>query len=440
MSLRERARMTGAAPAAGSLAGAHGFALLKEQVRAIASPDDIAALMVKDRDRARNELRSACRRAFEHEVWGALPAEDRAELASRLIDEVLGFGPLEQLLSDDAVTEVLVNGPSAVFYERGGTLHRSEIAFADGDQLRSLIDRILGPLGRRVDESSPIADARLPEGHRVHVVLPPVAIDGASVSIRKFAREALALSDLVANESIERSVRDLFECAVRTRRSIVVSGGTGSGKTTLLNALSCALPPAERIVTIEDSAELRFTSHPHVVRLEARPRNAEGQGEVTIRDLVISALRMRPDRIVVGECRGAEALDMLQAMNTGHDGSMTTLHANSAADVVARLTTLVRYAVDLPVDVVEANIASAFSLVVQTARSMSGARFVSEIAEPAFDRATRECRMKPLYRRADGAPRGRWVGLPAWAQGVVDLGEEGESEVAPWKRSTSCAA
>ena len=228
--------------------------------------------------------------------------------------------------------------------------------------------------------------------------------------------------------------------AVRARKSIAVSGGTGSGKTTLLNALSCVLPEGERIITIEDSAELRFLEHAHVVRLEARPRNAEGTGEVSIRDLVANALRMRPDRIVVGECRGPEALDMLQAMNTGHDGSLTTLHANSPADAVARLATMVRYAVDLPVDVIEANVASSFDVVVQTARALDGSRFVSEVAEFSFDEGRRRCVATSLFKRSVSERRGTWSAAPSWLDDLAELGVASEGEVGRWKRMSFLAA
>lgn len=285
-----------------------------------------------------------------------------------------------------------------------------------------------------------MVNARLPEGHRVHVIIPPLALDGPVMTVRKFAKRVMTLDDMVERGSFDERMRTFLVWAVRARKSIAVSGGTGSGKTTLLNALSCELSPEERIITIEDSAELRFLEHPHVVRLEARPRNAEGTGEVTIRDLVTNALRMRPDRIVVGECRGAEALDMLQAMNTGHDGSLTTLHANSPTDVVARLTTMVRYAVDLPVDVIESNVASAFDLIVQTARSLDGTRFVSELAELAYDREKRCCRVHVLYRREPSEREGRWRAFPGWLDGLSDAGIAADGEVEQWKRTSWRAA
>lgn len=416
-----------------------GLDALKEQVQAIVSADEVAALQAENPGRARSEVRSACRRVFEGLAWAGVAVEQRARLEGELLDAVFGFGPLEGLLADDAVTEIMVNGPQSVFFERDGRLFRSEQRFADEGQLRALVDRVLGPLGRRIDESSPMVNARLPQGHRVHVVIPPLALDGPVLTIRKFARRVMTLADMQALGSFDGAMRQFLTWAVRARKSVAVSGGTGSGKTTLLNALSCAIPHEERIITIEDSAELRFLEHPHVVRLEARPRNAEGLGEVTIRDLVTNALRMRPDRIVVGECRGAEALDMLQAMNTGHDGSLTTLHANSPADVVSRLATMVRYAVDLPVDVIDSNVASAFEVVVQTARALDGSRFVSDVAELVYDGGKRCCRVRPLFMRGLAERVGRWVALPAWIDEVADIGVAEREEVERWKR-TSCLA
>ena len=412
---------------------------LKNQMQAFVSIDDVAVMMSENPGRARNEIRSACRQAFENASWSAVPTDRRQALVDQLVDEVFGFGPLEPLLADEGVTEIMVNGPDDVFYERAGKLFRSSQRFADAEQLRALIDRVLGPLGRRVDEASPLVNARLPEGHRVHVVIPPLALDGPVMTIRKFARQVLTLDDMVQKGSFDQAMERFLVWAVRARKSIAVSGGTGSGKTTLLNALSCVLPQDERIITIEDSAELRFLEHPHVVRLEARPRNAEGTGEVAIRDLVINALRMRPDRIVVGECRGAEAIDMLQAMNTGHDGSLTTLHANSPADVVARLTTMVRYAVDLPVDVIESNVASAFDVVVQTARSLDGARFVSEVAELSFDWERRRCEARTLFARGPSDAEGRWLAVPQWIDELPRKGVASWEEVRTW-RSTACLA
>ena len=280
-----------------------------------------------------------------------------------------------------------------------------------------------------------MVNARLPEGHRVHVIIPPLALDGPVMTVRKFAKRVMTLDDMVATGSFDEAMRTFLVWAVRARKSIAVSGGTGSGKTTLLNALSCELPPSERIITIEDSAELRFLEHPHVVRLEARPRNAEGTGEVTIRDLVINALRMRPDRIVVGECRGAEALDMLQAMNTGHDGSLTTLHANAPREAVERLVTMVRFAVELPPDAIEAQIGNALDLIVQTARRPGGARCISEIAEVSFDHGRRRCVVRTLYRWEVGQEAGFWLDYPQWIDRLAPMGLADRREVKAWMRS-----
>ena len=303
------------------------FALLGElraRMQEVVSTDVLAKLAQENPERARNEVRSACRRVFDDPTWEAVDREVEARLVSQLLDSIFGYGVLEDLLADESVTEIIANGPGKVFAERDGRLSLTDRSFSGAGELRALIDRILGPLGRRIDEASPMVDARLPQGHRVNVVVPPIAIDGPYLTIRKFSSHVITLEEMEGSGSIDAQLRQFLVWAVRARRSIAVSGGTGSGKTTLLNALSCVIPPEERIVTIEDSAELRFFYHPDVARLEARPRNAEGEGEVTIRDLVRNSLRMRPDRIIVGECRGAEAIDMLQAMNTGHDGSLTT--------------------------------------------------------------------------------------------------------------------
>lgn len=413
---------------------------LRSQIQRYVSIDDIASMMAENPGRARNELKCACRQSFEDASWASLSEDRRRTLVEQLVDEVFGFGPLQPLLADDEVTEIMVNGPDSVYFEREGKLHRSDQRFASVDQLRALIDRILGPLGRRVDEASPLVNARLPEGHRVHVVIPPLALDGPVMTVRKFAKRVMRLEDMVAQGSFDQVMRQCLVWAVRARRSIAVSGGTGSGKTTLLNALSCALPQSERIITIEDSAELRFLEHPHVVRLEARPRSAEGTGEVPIRELVINALRMRPDRIVVGECREAEAIDMLQAMNTGHDGSLTTLHANSPVDVVSRLTTMVRYAVDLPVDVIESNVASAFDVVVQTTRSLDGRRFVSEVAELEFDQERRRCEVHTLFMRESSSDAGAWAAAPRWLDRLPRMGVADWKEVERWKSMARLAA
>ena len=310
-----------------------------------------------------------------------LPATDREELVARIVRESVGLGPLEDLLADPAVEEVLVNGPGTVYVERRGRLEPTGVAFADEEELRHTIERILAPLGRRVDELSPMVDARLADGSRVNVVVPPLAIDGPAVSIRRFGAERPGPDELVARGSLTAAQRQLLERAVAGRRSILVSGGTGSGKTTLLNAISGFIAPGERVVTIEDAAELRLRQ-PHVVRLESRPAGIEGRGEVTIRDLLRNALRMRPDRIVIGEVRGAEALDLLTALNTGHDGALSTLHANSPADALARLETLALMAdVGLPHAAIAEQVQRGIDFVVQVERRPDGSRAVVEVAE-----------------------------------------------------------
>lgn len=304
-----------------------------------------------------------------------------SELVQFVLDEALGLGPLELLLAEDSVNEIMVNGPFDVFVEKEGRVQRSDHRFTGDSALRGVIDRIVGRVGRRVDEASPLVDARLHDGSRVNVVLPPLSLCGPVVTIRKFARHRLGLRDMVMRGSLSLSMLRFLEICVRHRKNIVVSGGTGSGKTTLLNVLSNLIPPHERIVTIEDAAELRLT-HDNLVALEARNANSEGRGSITIRDLVRNALRMRPDRIVVGECRGGEALDMLQAMNTGHDGSLTTAHANSPRDVLTRLEVMALMAgVDLPLAAVREQIASAVDVIIQQARFPCGARKVTHIVE-----------------------------------------------------------
>lgn len=332
----------------------------------------------KSEDIARSELQISLRSILN--TSGASLDPSHADiLIQALIDEILGLGPLESLLNDEQVTEIMVNGMRSMFYEKGGKLHQIEQVFISEEQIRVLIDRIISPLGRRLDEQSPIVNARLKSGYRVNAVIPPLSIDGPCLTIRKFSDRISSLDELVDLGSIPKWYAMLLSFAVRDRQNIAVVGGTGSGKTTLLNALSCEIPKTERIITIEDSAELKFKSHPHVVRLEKRDASIEGLGEVSIRDLVINALRMRPDRIVVGECRGAEAIDMLQAMNTGHDGSLTTLHAGSPDEAIMRLILMSRFGIDLPTDVIEEQIASALDLIVMQARLGDGKRLVTEL-------------------------------------------------------------
>lgn len=431
--LLERARMVENARRHSDEGGRLTVDDLRRSVWRHVSLESIRTMMEENPERAKAELRAACKQAFVDANWSQLSLVEKQRLVNELLDHVFGMGPLEALLRDESVTEIMVNGARSVYCERGGKLEKCELCFANDEQVRMLIDRILGPLGRRIDESSPMVSARLPQGHRVHAVLPPLALDGPVLTIRAFARRVMTLDEMTSLGSIDGSLAQLLKWAVLARKSIVVSGGTGSGKTTMLNALSCEIPHQERIITIEDAAELKFEAHPHVVRLEARPRNAEGVGEVSIRELVINSLRMRPDRIVVGECRGGEALDMLQAMNTGHDGSLTTLHANSSGDVVERMITMVRYAVDLPVDAIEAQIGSAFDLVVHVARSSFGLRYVAEAAEMDFDRQARRCVMRRFYAREPNAGSSLWEGHPAWVDGLPEKGLASREEVDAWK-------
>ncbi len=307
--------------------------------------------------------------------------EERAELQQEIIDELLGLGPLEDLMRDPAVSEIMVNGPNVIYVERGGRITLTDRRFNDERHLRTIIERIIAPLGRRIDESSPMVDARLPDGSRVNAIIEPLALDGSTLTIRRFGTKRLGMDDLVRFGSIVPEATALLRAMVEARLNVVVSGGTGSGKTTFLNIMSNYIPNHERIVTIEDAAELMLNQE-HVVRLESRPANIEGRGAVIIRDLVKNSLRMRPDRIVVGECRSGEALDMLQAMNTGHDGSMTTLHANTPRDALARMETLVLMAgFDLPVRAIREQIASAVDAVVQIERMRDGSRKVTSITE-----------------------------------------------------------
>jgi len=305
----------------------------------------------------------------------------REELADRIVRDSVGLGPLEVLLADPAVEEVMVNGPDRVYIERRGLLEETDVRFESEEELRNAIERILAPLGRRIDELSPMVDARLADGSRVNVVIPPLAIDGPALSIRRFGANRPGPERLVEIGTLSDQQRRLLEEAVAARRSVLVSGGTGSGKTTLLNALSSFIAPGERVVTIEDAAELRL-QQPHVVRLESRPAGVEGRGEVTIRDLLRNALRMRPDRIVIGEVRGVEALDLLSALNTGHDGALSTVHANSPHDALSRLETLALMAgVGLPHAAIAEQVRRGIDLVVHLQRRSDGSRRVSEIAE-----------------------------------------------------------
>lgn len=306
---------------------------------------------------------------------------NRYEIAKHVLAEAVGLGPLEDLLADDGISEIMVNSCDEIYYEKGGNLVKSNISFSDDKAVLSAIERIVAPLGRRIDESSPMVDARLKDGSRVNAIIPPLALKGPSLTIRKFMQEKLTMDHLIGFNSVSQEMVDFLKIAVNQHLNIIISGGTGSGKTTLLNALSNFIPEKERIVTVEDAAELKLNK-PHVVSLEARPPNQEGSGAVTIRDLVKNCLRMRPDRIVVGECRSGEALDMLQAMNTGHDGSLTTIHSNSPRDCISRLEVLVLMSgMELPVTAIREQIASAVDLVVQQTRFACGARKITSISE-----------------------------------------------------------
>ena len=313
-----------------------------------------------------------------HEIPSKIPMD---LFRQALMDELVGFGPLSPLLRSSKISEIMVNGPNVVFVESGGKLFDSGVRFFNEQHLISIIQRIVEPLGRHVDDASPMVDARLPDGSRVNAIIPPLALHGASVTVRKFADKKLTTDDLIAFGSMTREMAIFLEEAVKARKNILVAGGTGSGKTTLLNVLSQFIPEGERVITVEDSAELKLT-HPNLVNLEARPANIEGKGRITIRDLVINTLRMRPDRIIVGECRGAEALDMLQAMNTGHDGSLTTAHANNPRDALTRLENMVMMAgFELPSSAIREQIASALDLIVQQTRMVDGSRKVVKITE-----------------------------------------------------------
>ncbi len=341
---------------------------------------DLARLGHMDEASARREIREQSLRLMNDQSV-PLSAATRQLLARRVEDEILGLGPLEPLLADPAVSDILVNGPSNVYVERGGRLEQVNVRFRDEGHLMVIIDRIVTRVGRRVDESSPMVDARLPDGSRVNAIIPPLALDGAMLSIRRFARDRMTMDDFVRVGSLTQSIADVLHAVVRGRLNVLVSGGTGTGKTTLLNVLSGFIPAHERILTIEDSAELQLRQ-PHVGRLETRPPNIEGRGQVTQRDLVRNALRMRPDRIIVGEVRGSEALDMLQAMNTGHDGSLTTIHANTPRDALSRIENMVAMAgVDLPTRTVRSQIASAIDVVVQMERMEDGKRRLVSVQE-----------------------------------------------------------
>ncbi len=399
--------------------------------------DQVADLVGgQDVGRAREELAVACEAILNAGDLPEVAGQDRAQLVHEVIDEIVGLGPLQPLLDDDTVTEVMVNGCRSLYFERAGKLEPAGRVFDSTEQIMLAVDRILAPLGRRLDDASPIVNARLANGYRVNAVISPVAVDGPVVTIRKFSGQLRSLESLVGLGSLPLWYARLLGWAVRLRQDVAVAGGTGSGKTTLLNALSAQIPPDERIITIEDSAELRFDEDLHVVRLEAREASIEGTGAVTIRNLVTNALRMRPDRIVVGEVRGEECIDMLQAMNSGHDGSLTTLHAGSAQEAVSRLVLMARFGMDLPAALIEEQVATALDLIVMSRRMADGTRVVSSTCEVgrAPDGSVE------LHELVSFDVSGRGWHLehePAFLTEAVADGALDEEEVRQWLASTS---
>ncbi|MCL2333130.1 MAG: CpaF family protein [Actinomycetia bacterium] len=421
--------------------------VLKAQLYAELAPTQVAALIESDGDLARKELSDRLRRALNARAEYALGVVEREALIAELLAELMGLGPLDGLLRDASVTEIMVNGPERVFFEREGKIYRAQLRFDNDEQVRAMIERIIAPLGRRIDEQNPLVNGRLPAGHRVNAVIPPLSLDGPLLTIRKFRERIYTLEELAENGALPPFLIPLLQWAVLSRRNIAVSGGTGSGKTTFLNALSLVIPAAERIITIEDSAELSFSHHPHVVRLEARPANLEGAGAITIRDLVINSLRMRPDRIIVGEVRGDEALEMLQAMTTGHDGSLTTLHANTPREVISRLVTMVNYGAPLPLEAVQTQIAAALDLVVHLGRLAGGRRQVLEICEVEGARGGGVALRRVMHFQqegvtADGHPRGTWIldASPRFFEQVVVQGIATDVMLQDWAKSVGSVA
>jgi pilus assembly protein CpaF len=383
MELHERIAVSpnGGAVAAGSNGnGSDPFAELKNRIHlALVSELGPRLFDVEDGGAVRSRVELEIGEQLAQET--GVSRDDRQRLAAEIADDIFGYGPLERLLGDPSVSEIMVNGPKDIWIERSGRLSQSSLTFTDTSHLRRIITKMVGQIGRRIDESSPLVDARLPDGSRVNAIIPPLSLSGPLLTIRKFAQNRFAMSELIEIGTISKEAGEFLQCCIGAQLNMLISGGTGSGKTTFLNALSAAISDSDRIITIEDAAELQLDQQ-HVLRLESRPKNIEGEGEITIRDLVRNALRMRPDRIIVGEVRGAEALDMLQAMNTGHEGSLSTVHANSPRDALNRLETMVLMAgYELPLRAIRSHVSSALELVVQLDRLDDGSRRVVEISE-----------------------------------------------------------
>src|SRR5579884_1221961 len=374
-------RLTGSLSVSGDGKGAKSFEELKRLIHGkLVDKLDLSRVSDLEGETLRREIRLVVERLCDTEN-PLLNRMERERLIDEVLDETFGFGPLEVLLKDPTISDILINGPQKIFVERRGKMEKSDVKFRDNDHLLQIIDRIVSKVGRRVDETSPMVDARLPDGSRVNAIIPPLALDGPSMSIRRFGSNPLKLEDLLNYKAFTPEMAMLMEACIKARLNIVISGGTGCGKTTLLNTLSSFIPHDERVITIEDAAELQLQQD-HIVRLETRPANIEGKGAVTTRDLVRNALRMRPERIIIGECRGAEALDMLQAMNTGHAGSMTTLHANTPRDAQARLETMIMMAgMELPIKAMRQQISSAVDVIIQANRLQGGPRKVTSITE-----------------------------------------------------------
>ncbi len=432
MSVLERVRSQGSIPVpmgAEDLIGQRRW-LKRELIERLGLKAVAAEIAQGSIGRARVEFEVACRSILNTQTDRVSP-EHHDTLVRQVLDEVCGLGPIQPLMDDESVSEVMINGPKALFFERAGRLETSSHTFDSAEQVMIVLDRILAPLGRRIDKSSPIVNARLGNGDRVNAVVSPVAPQGPAVSIRKFSGRITSLQRLRELRALPDWYARLLSCAVKMRQSIAVAGGTGSGKTTLLNALSCEIDHGERIVTIEDSCELRFDSHPHVVPLEARDASIEGTGEITIRDLVKNALRMRPDRIIVGEVRGEEAIDMLNAMNTGHPGSLTTLHAGDAREAVSRLILMARFGMNLPSELIEEQIATALDLLVMSCRLSDGSRRIGSMSEVLRSEEGR-VELSPCVSFDSGRGMWRLEHLPAFVEQAHEMGIASAEEVREW--------